>query len=143
MQYVVGLAALALAAATVGYAEGPQGRGDAQGGRGAAAPAAPAAPARPLPAILQNYAAVTEARLKNPEENNWLLLRRTYNGWGYSPLKQITTANVTRLRPVWSYATGEVRYRIPFDIFLIAIVCAAISGDLRRVDGPASRASTT
>jgi alcohol dehydrogenase (cytochrome c) len=108
-QYVIGLAALALAAATVGYAQGPQGRGNAQGGRGAAAPAAPAAPARPAPAILRNYAAVTEARLKNPEENNWLLLRRTYNGWGYSPLKQITTANVTRLRPVWSYSTGEVR----------------------------------
>jgi alcohol dehydrogenase (cytochrome c) len=109
IQYVVGLAALALAAASVGYAQGPQGRGDAQGGRAGAPPAAPAAPARPTPAVLQNYAAVTEARLKNPEDNNWLLLRRTYNGWGYSPLKQITTGNVNRLKYVWSYSTGEVR----------------------------------
>jgi len=52
-------------------------------------------------------------------------------------------APVAALALTVAYATGEVRYRIPFDIFLIAIVCAAISGDLRRVDGPASRASTT
>ena len=37
------------------------------------------------------------------------MLRRTYNGWGSSPLKQITTANVARLRPVWGYSTGEER----------------------------------
>src|SRR3954470_14433301 len=84
VQYVMGLTVLALVAASVGYA---QGRGDAQGGRAGAAPAAAAAaaPARPMPAILQNYAAVIEARLKNPEDNNWLLLRRTYNGWGLHP----------------------------------------------------------
>jgi hypothetical protein len=32
-------------------------------------------------------------------------------------------------------ATGEVRYRIPFDIFFIAIACALAVGDLERVDG--------
>jgi hypothetical protein len=35
-------------------------------------------------------------------------------------------------------ATGEVRYRIPFDIFFIAIACALAVGDLDRVDGPAA-----
>ena len=110
VRYVIGLVALAVSAATIGYAQGPPagGGGGAQGG-GARGGGAPAGPPAPVPAILQNYAPVTEARLKNPEENNWLLLRRTYNGWGYSPLKQITTANVTRLRPVWGYSTGELR----------------------------------
>jgi alcohol dehydrogenase (cytochrome c) len=62
-----------------------------------------------MPAILQNYAPVTEARLKNPDEGNWLMVRRTYDGWGFSPLKQITAANVARLKPVWSFSTGEQR----------------------------------
>jgi alcohol dehydrogenase (cytochrome c) len=62
-----------------------------------------------VPAVLQTYAPVTEARLKNPEEGNWLMIRRTYDGWGYSPLKQITPANVARLKPVWSFSTGEQR----------------------------------
>jgi 4-amino-4-deoxy-L-arabinose transferase-like glycosyltransferase len=32
-------------------------------------------------------------------------------------------------------ATGEVRYRIPFDIFFIVVACAAFVGDHARVDG--------
>src|SRR5437764_2701583 len=63
----------------------------------------------PIPPILQNYQPVTAERLKNPEPGNWLMIRRTYDGWGYSPLDQITTQNVQRLRPVWSFATGETR----------------------------------
>ena len=65
----------------------------------AQAPAPPAAPpqqqqapAGPVPAVLRNYQPVTGERLKNPEEDNWLMVRRTYDGWGYSPLKQITPA---------------------------------------------------
>ena len=67
------------------------------------------APAGPMPAALQNYQPVTAERLKNPEPGNWLMIRRTYDGWGYSPLDQINTQNVSRLRPVWSFATGEAR----------------------------------
>ena len=64
-------------------------------------------PVAPLPAVLRNYPSVTSERLKNPEPTNWLSIRRTYDGWGYSPLDQITPANVTKLRPVWVFATGE------------------------------------
>ena len=32
--------------------------------------------------------------------------RRTYDGWGYSPLDQITTSNVRRLQPAWVMSTG-------------------------------------
>ena len=62
-----------------------------------------------MPAILQNYPAVTAERLKNPEAENWLMIRRTYDGWGYSPLDQITPDNVQRLRPVWVFSTGETK----------------------------------
>lgn len=64
-------------------------------------------PVAPLPAVLRNYQPVTAERLKNPEPTNWLSIRRTYDGWGYSPLDQITPANVSKLRPVWVFATGE------------------------------------
>lgn len=60
-------------------------------------PAAAAAPA---------YTPVTAARLTTPEPDNWLNYRRTYDGWGYSPLKQIDRANVAQLKPLWSFSTG-------------------------------------
>ncbi|MFT4564657.1 MAG: alcohol dehydrogenase (cytochrome c), partial [Gammaproteobacteria bacterium] len=53
-----------------------------------------------------DYSSVTKQRLSNPEDANWLMYRRTYDGWGYSPLDQITTKNVKSLRPAWSYSTG-------------------------------------
>ena len=51
----------------------------------------PPTPAGPMPAVLRNYQPVTAERLKNPEPGNWLMIRGTYDGWGYSPLNQITT----------------------------------------------------
>src|SRR6516162_10578369 len=71
-------------------------------------PAGPA-PAIPVPAVLKNYQPVTAERLKNPEPSNWLSIRGNYDGWGYSPLDQITPANVKNLRPAWVFATGEPR----------------------------------
>jgi alcohol dehydrogenase (cytochrome c) len=70
--------------------------------------AAPA-PDRPVPSALKNYQPVTAARLKNPDARDWLMIRRTYDGWGYSPLDRITTANVNRLKPVWVFSTAEAR----------------------------------
>jgi alcohol dehydrogenase (cytochrome c) len=63
----------------------------------------------PMPLVLQKYQMVTAARLKQPEDGNWLMIRRTYDGWGYSPLDQITPANVARLKAVWGFSTGETR----------------------------------
>src|SRR5215468_1806314 len=65
-------------------------------------------PPAPMPAVLQNYKSVTTERLKRPEDGDWLTVRRTYDGWGYSPLDQVTTKNVDKLQPVWSFSTGVV-----------------------------------
>src|SRR5690348_16951852 len=62
----------------------------------------------PVLPILQNYKPVTADRLKQPEEGDWLMYRRTYDGWGYSPLSQITTENAAKLKPVWTLATGQI-----------------------------------
>jgi len=73
----------------------------------APAPATTAAPPPlPMPAILKNYKPVTADRLKKPEDGDWLTVRRTYDGWGYSPLQQITPANVAKLQPAWVFSTG-------------------------------------
>src|SRR5204862_1859813 len=63
------------------------------------------------PAVLtaqsgMSYSAVTDARLLNPEPQNWLMYRGNYAGWGYSPLDRITPGNVKKLAPVWSFSTG-------------------------------------
>ena len=68
----------------------------------------PSPPPLPMPALLQAYQPVTAERLLHPGDGEWLMIRRTYDGWGYSPLAQITTANVARLQPLWVFATGAV-----------------------------------
>ena len=52
---------------------------------------------------------MTAQRLLKPEDGDWLMIRRTYDGWGYSPLDKINTRNVSRLKPVWMIETGEAR----------------------------------
>jgi alcohol dehydrogenase (cytochrome c) len=65
-------------------------------------------PPSPMPAILKAYAAVTTDRLKQPDASDWLMVRRTYDGWNYSPLEQITPQNANRLKPLWVFSTGAM-----------------------------------
>ena len=45
---------------------------------------------------------VTDAMLQNPDPADWLMWRRTLDGWGYSPLDAIDSGNVGELRMVWT-----------------------------------------
>ncbi len=47
---------------------------------------------------------VTDAMLRDPPAADWLMWRRTYNGWGYSPLDQINKDNVKNLQPAWTWS---------------------------------------
>jgi alcohol dehydrogenase (cytochrome c) len=58
------------------------------------------------PVSRAGYTPVTDERLRNPSPSDWLMYRRTYDSWGYSPLDQITSDNVGDLVPVWSFSTG-------------------------------------
>nr|WP_294552853.1 PQQ-dependent dehydrogenase, methanol/ethanol family [uncultured Rhodopila sp.] len=60
----------------------------------------------PGAALSADYTPVTDARLANPEPQNWLMTRGNYQGWSYSTLDQINTGNVKRLTPVWAVSTG-------------------------------------
>ena len=51
-----------------------------------------------------NFTPVTNQMLESPADGDWLMWRRTLNGWGYSPLDQVTQANVDKLQMVWTRA---------------------------------------
>ena len=53
------------------------------------------------------FVPVTDAMLEAPAPEDWLMWRRTLNGWGYSPLDQITRDNVGELRMVWTRALAR------------------------------------
>ena len=50
------------------------------------------------------FVPVTDAMLQDPADGDWLMWRRTLDGWGYSPLDQIDRDNVGDLRMVWTRA---------------------------------------
>lgn len=64
-------------------------------------------PPAPPPIMIPDYSPVTAEDLVNPPDGDWLMYRRTYNGWGHSPLTQINADNVGDLVPVWTMATGQ------------------------------------
>src|ERR1051326_5395001 len=51
------------------------------------------------------WAQVSPERIRNAdrEPGNWLTYSRAYNGQRYTPLDQITAANVGKLRAAWTY----------------------------------------
>ncbi|MCY4662406.1 MAG: PQQ-binding-like beta-propeller repeat protein [Acidobacteria bacterium] len=59
-------------------------------------------PAHAQPAESDDFVPVTDAMLQAPAPEDWLMWRRTLDGWGYSPLNQIDADNVGDLRLVWS-----------------------------------------
>src|SRR5882724_7168546 len=73
-------------------------RGDAQAQ--APTPVPPAAPQKTVP----NFVPVTDALLRAPKPEDWLLFRGNYQGWGYSPLDQINKQNVKGLQLAWARA---------------------------------------
>jgi glucose dehydrogenase len=50
----------------------------------------------------QAFVPVSDAMLANPDPAEWLMVSRTYNEQRFSPLNQITKANVSQLRMAWA-----------------------------------------
>jgi alcohol dehydrogenase (cytochrome c) len=53
---------------------------------------------------IRNLTTVTDTMLRNPPASDWLMWRRTYNGYGYSPLDQINKDNVKDLQVAWTWS---------------------------------------
>ena len=56
-----------------------------------------------------DFVPVTDEILQQPDAKDWLMWRRTLDGWGYSPLDQVTRDNVDELQMVWSRALAPGR----------------------------------
>ena len=56
---------------------------------------------------LASYSSVTDEMLTHPPADEWLMYRRNYQGWSYSPLDQINDGNVKNLQLKWSWAMSE------------------------------------
>jgi alcohol dehydrogenase (cytochrome c) len=54
----------------------------------------------------RRFVPVTDAMLQKPDPGDWLMWRRTPDGWGYSPLNQINRNNVQQLRMAWTRGLG-------------------------------------
>ena len=65
---------------------------------------ATAGPAAAQGSAATEFVPVTDAMLQDPADGDWLMWRRTLDGWGYSPLDQIDRENVGELRMVWTRA---------------------------------------
>jgi len=82
----------------------------APSGGGAARPATSYPPGRfgvTVAGALKSYDPVTDQMLAHPKDADWLMYRRTYQGWSHSPLAQINTSNVKTIQLAWSWAMNE------------------------------------
>jgi len=84
----------------------PMGKMDAMEAR-AAEFAPPVGHGLDVSGTVKNYTDVTDEMLKHPADGEWLMYRRNYAGWSFSPLKQITPKNVRSLTLKWAWNMNE------------------------------------
>ena len=73
-------------------------------GGGGLAPGAIVPPAPFRLNALDTIRPVTDAMLTSVPDGEWLAWRRTYDAFGYSPLKKINKTNVSELQVAWSWS---------------------------------------
>ena len=56
---------------------------------------------------VKNYVPVTGQMLLSPAPGDWLMIRRNYQAWSYSPLTEITNKNVRELQLAWVWAMND------------------------------------
>lgn len=56
---------------------------------------------------VRKFTPVTDAMLRQPDPADWLMIRRNYEGWSYSPLSQINQSNVASLQLAWVWAMND------------------------------------
>ncbi len=98
-------AAQAAAGPAAGRGAGPGAGAAGGGGRGGAQ--TPQARGLTVAGEVKNYVPVTDEMLRTPPAGEWLMARRNYQGWSYSPLTEITAANVKDLRLAWVWNMNE------------------------------------
>ena len=54
--------------------------------------------------------------LRQPDDGDWLMIRRNYEAWSYSPLAEIDRGNVGELELAWIWAMNEGGWNAPSPI---------------------------
>src|SRR5260221_2089530 len=85
---------------------------------------------------VKNYVPVTDEMLLHPDPGDWLMIRRNYQAWSYSPLAQITTKNVQDLQLAWVWAMNDGGANQPTPIVHNGIIYLAnTSNTVQALDG--------
>ena len=85
---------------------------------------------------VKNYLPVTDEMLAHPDPGDWLMARRNYQAWSYSPLTQITAGNVADLRLEWVWAMNDGGANQPTPIVHNGIIYLAnTSNTIQALDG--------
>ena len=94
---------------------------DGQGSAPAAAAAAPSPSASEAGGVtvagtVEDYRPVTDEMLRNPDDGDWLMIRRNYQSWSHSPLAEVNRDNVGELELAWVWAMNEGGWNAPSPI---------------------------
>jgi len=85
---------------------------------------------------VKNYVPVTDEMLIHPDPGDWLMIRRNYQAWSYSPLTQITNKNVQDLQLAWVWAMNDGGANQPTPIVHNGIIYLAnTSNTVQALDG--------
>jgi alcohol dehydrogenase (cytochrome c) len=79
---------------------------------------------------VRTYVPVTDEMLRGPGPGDWLMTRRNYQAWSYSPLAQVTRDNVANLRVAWVWSMYEGGRSQPSPIVYNGILYLAHTGNI-------------
>ncbi len=107
--------------ATTAVAIGTVATGEAAAAEAAAPAASRRASSAPEAGVtvageVEDFRPVTDAMLRQPDDGDWLMIRRNYEAWSYSPLAEIDRGNVGDLELAWTWAMNEGGWNAPSPI---------------------------
>ena len=115
-------------------ASGRRWSGGGGGGGGGAADATPVGVT--IAGEVPNFVPVTDEMLKSPDPGDWLMIRRDYHATNFSPLKDITPANVKDLQLVYMHPMREGGTNQPAPIAHNGVIYLAnTQGILQAING--------
>ena len=113
-----------------GGAAAGQGADGGRGGRGAGAAQDTTPVGVTIAGEVPNFVPVTDEMLKNPDPANWPMIRRDYSATDFSPLKEITPANVKDLQLVYMHPMREGGTNQPAPIAHNGVIYLANTGGI-------------
>ena len=128
----VPIAAIATGQRAAGVAAPRPGPAGSGGGDGAPTTPPAAQPSRghSVTGEVKNYVPVTDAMLRNPPAGDWLMARRNYEAWSYSPLDEIKKENVKEIRLAWSWAMNDAGSNQPMPLVHNGVMYLGNTGNM-------------